>query len=244
MQSAVGQVLVTPGTRPFPEDSWQGQTIEQFERRMLDRADQYPCIFGADAVAKGTLRYAFISAASQAHELASALTGFTEVCEQLGKRTSLVCFFETWAAEKEHEHYYQRFWSLLWDTSRLDPKPWNEAHSRDTSDPSFEYCFNGVPMFVVANTDIHENRRSRYFNRVAITFQPRFVFDDIQPGTKAGENARRVIRDRLKRYDPAVITEMLGDFGDPTNQEWRQYYLDDGSDSIARGKCPVKFHKA
>ncbi|MBB6173758.1 hypothetical protein HNR23_003818 [Nocardiopsis mwathae] len=210
---------------------------------MLDPTDKFPCIFGVDAVARKTLRYGFVRSGDHADQLADTLRSFTAVCEDLGKRTSLVVFFESWEAEeRSHAGYYEEFWNLLRETSERDTLPWPEEHAVDTDDPRFEFCFNGVPMFVVANTDLHTHRRSRAFDRVAITFQPRFVFDDIKPNTKNGDNARNIIRDRIRTYDSAPLTKMLGNYGDPANKEWRQYYLDDGSDTISAGRCPVSFN--
>ncbi|MER5889773.1 YqcI/YcgG family protein [Streptomyces sp. NPDC001941] len=209
---------------------------------MLDTEDKFPCVFGVDAVVRRTLRYGFIDAGSHAERLARTLRSFTSVCEQLGRRTSLVVFFESWnAAEETHEGYYQEFWDLLDRTSALDETPWPSGYAADTEDSTFEYCFNGVPMFVVVNTPLHTARRSRQFERVAITFQPRFVFDDIKAGTRTGDNARKVIRARIDEYDTAPLTAMLGNYGEETNSEWRQYYLDDGQDVISLGKCPVSF---
>lgn len=235
--------LVLPGSSPFPSDSWEAASIVSFEKRMLDPVEQFPCIFGVDAVARKTLRYGFVRKGNRAAQLSDVLGSFTDVCEELGKRTSLVVFFESWDAEEcSHESYYQAFFELLAETSKRDTQPWPSEHAVDADHPSFEFCFNGVPMFVVVNTELHRDRRSRNFERVAITFQPRFVFDDIKPGTRQGDNARKIIRQRVNKYDRAPLTTSLGDFGDANNNEWRQYYLDDGSDTIAKGRCPVTFH--
>ena len=236
-------VLTIPGSSDFPEGSWQDEAIIAFENRMLDRESRFPCIFGVDAVAKKTLRSAFVPATDQPGRLAEALESFTDICRELGRRTSLVCFFEQWHAERNHGAYYRRFWELLAETSGLDKVAWPAEYGPDTEDPKFEYCFNGVPMFVVVNTDIHELRRSRYFDRVAITFQPRFVFEDLKPDSDSGRNARTIIRGRLADYDRVALTSMVGNYGDPENHEWRQYYVDDGEDVISLGACPVHFEK-
>jgi uncharacterized protein len=237
-------LLFRPRERPFPLDSWQDHAVRTFEDRMLDRSDRFPCIFGVDAVARRTLRYAFVGRDdSQPGQLAERLVAFTEVCEALGNRTSLVCFFETWhATGRTHEAYFREFWRLLQATTELDPSPWPGEFPADTAHPHFEFCFNGVPLFVVVNTELHVERRSRAFGRVAITFQPRFVFNDLKPGTRTGDNARSIIRRRLETYDEAPMTSTLGNYGESTNNEWRQYYLDDGTDTVAEGSCPVRFH--
>jgi FPC/CPF motif-containing protein YcgG len=207
---------------------------------MRNADNPFPCIFGVEAVVRRTLRYAFIDdAGGQAENLASALKEFTQVCHTLGKRTSLVCFFESWADQREHAAYYKHFWQLLSSTSQLDPQPWPIEVSATTDDPAFEYSFNGHALFVVVNTDLHDRRRSRHFDRVAITFQPRFVFDDIAAGSKKGDAARQIIRGRLSQYDSVATSNLLGSFGDDKNREWTQYYLDDGESIAALEVCPV-----
>ena len=95
-------------------------------------------------------------------------------------------------------------------------------------------------MFVVVNTDLHVNRLSRNFERVAITFQPRFVFDDLKIGEPKADEARKVIRNRLVNYDRVPVAQNLGSFGDKSNHEWTQYYLDDGEHNPALDTCPVE----
>ncbi len=77
-------------------------------------------------------------------------------------------------------------------------------------------------------------------SRVGITFQLRFVFDDIAEGTPRGDAARTMVRGRLAAYDAVPLPENLGSFGDENNREWNQYYLDDGNTSDVPAACPFK----
>lgn len=219
---------------------WEGEIFDEFYARMTAKDKDFPCIFGVEAVTRGTLRYGFVSdrEEDQATQLSRILSEFTEICNDLGKRTSLVCFFESWHAHGEHAAYWERFWELLSEVSELDDAPWPEDISRALDDPKFEFTFNGQPMFVVVNTELHERRLSRRMSRVAITFQPRFVFDDIAEGTPRGDAARTLIRGRLATYDTVPLPENLGSFGDTRNREWNQYYLDDGDPSDLPTSCP------
>lgn len=220
--------------------NWQGEVFEEFVSRMTSKENEFPCIFGVEAVTRGTLRYGFISECQQdqATQLAQILRDFTDICDDLGKRTSLVCFFESWHSENTHTAYWDRFWQLLREVSRLDGAPWPTDISRNLDDPKFEFTFNGQPMFVVVNTQLHKRRMSRRMSRVAITFQPRFVFDDIAEGTPRGDAARTLIRSRLTTYDAVPLPGNLGSFGDDGNREWNQYYLDDGDASDIPTSCP------
>jgi FPC/CPF motif-containing protein YcgG len=130
------------------------------------------------------------------------------------------------------------FWDLLTSAHAYDPEPWPEDIPVDPEDSRWEFCFGGMPMFVVANTPAHRDRASRAFDYFAVTFQPRFVFDDLAGGTTLGDNARRIIRQRLVDYDHTPRTPLLGDYGAGGNREWRQYFLDDDNADDGGPRCP------
>lgn len=231
--------LVTP-QETHTLSGWKSEIFDEFSTRMTSKDNNFPCIFGVEAVTRGTLRYGFISddQGNQATQVAQILRDFTEICRELGKRTSLVCFFESWQAGNTHAAYWDRFWRMLREVSQFDDAPWPTDISPALDDPKFEFTFNGQPMFVVVNTDLHERRMSRHMSRVTVTFQPRFVFEDIAEGTRRGDAAREVIRGRLATYDDAPLPATLGNFGDGSNREWKQYYLDDGDASEIPASCP------
>jgi FPC/CPF motif-containing protein YcgG len=220
---------------------WEQDAVDRFTRRMLDRERLFPCVFGVDAVKRNTLRCAFIPRGEGIGPLAEAMTEFVAAAPVLGKRTSLVTFFEPGAGETTLADYRERFWRILQDLHEADSEPWPPDISVDTESPTWEFCFGGMPMFVVANTPSHERRVSRYFESLAITFQPRFVFDDIGEDSPQGQNARKIIRGRLREYDALSPTPELGSFGAPGNREWAQYFLDDDNAPLASdSRCP--FH--
>ncbi|MDQ1721792.1 MAG: uncharacterized protein QOI26_1526, partial [Pseudonocardiales bacterium] len=212
-----------------------------FSARMLSEISSFPCIFGVSAVRKGTARYSFIPAGrSRVAALAAALTEFTLIATALGNRTSLVCFFDFEAGVNTLEEYRDHFWALLGELQAGDTSEWPPDISDNPQDPTWEFSFNSTPMFVVANTPSHLDRRSRQARYLTITFQPRFVFDDLKAGTPAGDKARTVIRRRLASYDSVERTPLLGSFGQPGNVEWSQYFLDDDNAPVdlAVG-CPI-----
>jgi FPC/CPF motif-containing protein YcgG len=220
---------------------WEQDAVDRFTRRMLDSERLFPCVFGVDAVRRGSLRCTFISRGQGVRPLAEALTEFAVLAPDLGKRTSLVAFFEPDEAEATLHDYRERFWKILQDLHDVDPRPWPQDISTDTESPLWEFCFAGMPMFVVANTPSHKRRASRYFESLAITFQPRFVFDDIAEDSPQGRNARKIIRGRLRDYDALPPTPELGSFGAPGNREWAQYFLDDENTPLSPdSRCP--FH--
>lgn len=224
-----------------PPGSWQPLAAALFRERMLDSERLFPCVFGVDAVRKGTLRFAFVPVGpTRLGALADALEEFGEVAESLGNRTSLVCFFEYDPSMVTLEDFRDHFWSLLQGLHDVDGVDWPIGVDTDPENPTWEFCFKGVPLFVVANTPAHRRRHSRYFEYFAVTFQPRFVFDGLAADTPQGRNARRIIRRRLDCYDDVALTPHLGDFGEPGNREWVQYFLDDDNTSLPRAaRCPL-----
>jgi FPC/CPF motif-containing protein YcgG/quercetin dioxygenase-like cupin family protein len=224
-----------------PDGSWQSLAATLFRERMLDRAQPFPCVFGVDAVRKGSLRFSFIPLGSlRTTTLAQSLVEFLQVAEELGNRTSLVCFFEPDPGMTTVADYERHFWELLRGLSDSDEAEWPEGVDEDPESPTWEFSFAGMPLFVVANTPAHRKRRSRYFEYFAVTFQPRFVFDGLAPDSPQGRNARRIIRRRLAEYDAVPQTPHLGNFGDADNREWLQYYLDDNNAPVpASAKCPI-----
>jgi FPC/CPF motif-containing protein YcgG len=231
--------LITP--HECPQGTWQGIAAELFRERMLNTTELFPCIFGVDAVRNGTLRLAFIPAGDdRVPVLADALREFTTIAPSLGRRTSLVCIFEQDQMINSLDEYRQHFWWLLKELQELDKGDHPEGMSEDHDDPNWEFCYNSTPMFVVANCPRYVHRKSRYFEHLAVTFQPRFVFDDLKDGTPTGQRARTIIRQRLAAYDSVERTPLLGCFGVPGNREWTQYFLDDDNESFDdSARCPL-----
>lgn len=212
---------------------------------MLSSDRPFPCIFGVDAVRRRTLRYSFVAGGDGvARRLAPALKEFAGVCDELGRRTSLVVFFEDFRAESIDDSR-ERFWQLLGELTCYDDCGWPDGIASDTEDPQWEFSIFGVPFFVVANTPFHGQRSSRFFEYTAITFQPRFVFDDIAESTPAGKNARRIIRGRLNDYDSVPPHRSLGSFGAADNREWTQYFLSDDESTVPRqARCPINRYRS
>jgi len=225
----------------IPSGGWRHDAATAFAQRMLSEEALFPCVFGVSAVRKGTVRYGFIPAGpTRVATLAAALTEFTDIAVSLGNRTSLVCFFDFEDGVQTLDEYRQHFWSLLGELLATDTSEWPAGISENPDDSTWEFSFHGTPLFVVANTPRHENRRSRQSRYFTVTFQPRFVFDDLKAGTPTGDKARVVIRRRLADYDRVERTPLLGSFGDPGTLEWSQYFLEDDNTPLdPAAECPI-----
>ncbi|MEU8567793.1 YqcI/YcgG family protein [Streptomyces pathocidini] len=237
--------------------AWERDAARRFHDRMLDRAAPFPCVFGVDALRKATLRYAFVPGGPERpRALAEALRDFVRLAPELGRRTSLVAFFQpdfdpdlqqdfqqeddAAPGHRTVADYRRELWDLLQSLHELDDAAWPEDIPLDPEDPEWEFSFSGMPMFVVANTPAHQRRMSRYFEYFTITFQPRFVFDDISEDSLPGRNARTIIRGRLADYDAVPASPVLGSYGKPGNKEWVQYFLgDDNAPGGGESRCPL-----
>jgi uncharacterized protein len=236
---AAGKLVHPAGALP---DDWSRVAADRFGERLLSRKNLFPCIFGTDALRKASLRYAFVpSGAERVRYLADALGEFVQAAPLLGKRTSLVAFFEPGERLETLDDYGRYSWSLLQAVHDADTEPWPASIPADTEHPEWEFCFAGMPMFVVVNTPAHQRRMSRFFDYLCVTFQPRFVFDDIGEDSTRGRNARKIIRGRLNVYDALPPTPLLGGYGTPGNREWTQYFLTDDNDpGAAQDRCPFR----
>jgi FPC/CPF motif-containing protein YcgG len=241
MYPLTSELVVDPRAPRTAE--WEKIAAYNFRRRMMGRDTFFPCIFGVDALRKATLRFAFISHnRDRPRELAAALRDFVGLAPRLGRRTSLVVFFEEVGAARTLEEYRDQFWALLQSVHDLDIDPWPDDIAMDPDHEKWEFAFAGMPMFVVVNTPAHRHRSSRYSECFMVTFQPRFVFADITEDTPHGKNARTIIRNRLRSYDDVPASPLLGSFGTPGNREWLQYFLDDdnsGGEKGAAMQCPL-----
>ena len=193
----------------------------------------------------GGLRFVFVDDADSdagATVLAASLRRFVATFAALPKRSSMISFLDV-PASRSVEEYQDVFWRTLARLHRQDDAEWPAGIATDPDDPWWEFSFAGMPMFVVCATAAHTARRSRAADAMMITFQPRPVFDGLEPGTRAGRQARVVVRGRLATYDAVPAHPALGSFGDPDSREWRQYFLSDGADP-GPARCPLDTTRA
>jgi uncharacterized protein len=225
---------------------WEQIAVRNFQRRMLDNEEPFPCIFGVAALREATLRYAFVSRnRDRVSQLAAALRDFVHLAPSLGRRTSLVTFFENGPTRQTLREYRTEFWALLQQAHDLDVEPWPPGIALDPEHENWEFSFAGMPMFVVVNTPAHRDRVSRHFDCLMVTFQPRFVFADLAADSRQGRNARTIIRKRLASYDRVPASPLLGSFGAPGNREWLQYFLDDDNTGTTpeSARCPLHINR-
>lgn len=221
---------------------WQQDAFRKFGHMIADEDRMYPCIPGRQGFLTDSLRFGFAAdpRSDQAiEEAAQLLQQYGECSRDTGRFTSLVLFFETpedMVADFTVEDYEQVFWSVLSRVSAKDPVPWPAHIPQDPSHHAWEFCYSGHPYFAFCGTPAHQVRRSRRTPYFLITFQPRWVFEEINDLTAFGRNMKNLIRQKLVEYDGVPAHPSLKWYGQADNLEWEQYFLRD-DESIAL-KCP------
>ncbi|MFC6837164.1 YqcI/YcgG family protein [Halomarina ordinaria] len=220
--------------------AWVCDHYEAFRAAMLDEDDAFPCYFGVESERTGMALYTACASTTDPAALATlrdTLVEYTRVFENHSERASLVAFFRPPERPLDERAYFERFWGVLQYLHDHDPVPWPADFPADPSDPHWEFCFGGEPIFPTARAPFYEDRRSRYTpHGLEITFQPRAIFAGITGDTAAGRRAREVIRGRLESYDAVCPHADIGDWGE--TQERTQYLLPEGEGSHER--CPIE----
>jgi len=207
------------------------------------RQREYPCHFGRQALERGHLMTTY-AVPDDLGPLARALAYFLDHTPRVRGGRHALCAFVRTDAGRTHRDHDRGFWRVLQYLHDHDPKPWPAGFPVSPADPAWEFCFNGEPMFVFGAVPTHVLRASRNLgDSLVMIFQPRSVFLDIAGGTPAGIAARARIRERLGVWDLAAPHPSMGDYGDPSNAEWRQYFIPD-DDSDLHPSCPLRLEEA
>ncbi|MEC0229378.1 YqcI/YcgG family protein [Paenibacillus alba] len=227
---------------------WQQDAFSQFGDMIADEARMYPCIPGRQGFLSDSLRFGFAAdprSDEAIDEGATLLRQYGDCSRETGKYASLVIFFQTpddMRNDYAVEDYEQLFWSVLSRVSAKDQLPWPGHIASDPSHHSWEFCFSGHPYFAFCGTPAHQVRKSRHTSHFLITFQPRWVFAEINDSTPFGRNMKKQIRQKLVAYDGVPAHPSLKWYGQADNLEWEQYFLRD--DETVAAKCPFSsMHK-
>lgn len=226
------QLLAPSPARP----DWLTTVYAEFRRHVLDPG--YPCYFAVAAEQKGTLRYSFVTDPATGIDTAALHELIQLSRKHPEKRHALAVFVRPEHQLQAHDWYTRSGWDLLQKLHDADDTPWPADIPRSPSDPHWEFCFGGEPLFVFGAFPSHHLRRSRNLGPSAVLlFQPRSVFRGIEGGTPGGIQARRVIRRRLAAWDLAPLHTSMGDYGNPSNFEASQYFIPDGPQPSS--PCPL-----
>lgn len=199
-------------TESYQRGSWQRKAFNDFEEVMANKESPFPCVFGVHGLKQGHLRFLF-HGHIDIPLLSQQLQEYLSNSRSFGKNTSLVLFTNV-GQRFEIDEYNRIFWDTLKELAESDSQPWPAEIPKATDDPKWEFCFAGEPIFVVCNTPSHFMRYSRYSTHFMITFQPRWVFDDILGSPEQARKAFSKVRSILKNYDAIPLSPDLGMYGE------------------------------
>lgn len=219
----------------FVAGDWRQILFKEFEATLTSDARPFPCVFGVAGLKANQLRFAFPDPLTP-ETLAPLLKVYLAKARSYGPNTSLVVFGRPGPVQCL-EAYKAKFWDLLKGLAAIDNHPWPADIPEALDTPGWEFSFAGEPIFVVCNTPAHVHRQSRRSTGFMMTFQPRWVFDNILGSEVAAERAYQMVRERLVAYDLLAASPALGRYGEPENREFAQYFLGDDNE---RARCP--FH--
>ncbi len=219
----------------FKTSDWQRVLFKEFEAALTSEARPFPCVFGVSGFKANQLRFAFPDPLD-GETLAQVLLPYLSRARTYGPNTSLVVISRP-GPVRSLVDYRQRFWNLLGELAAIDRHPWPADIPEELDTPGWEFSFAGEPIFVVCNTPAHVLRQSRRSTSFMLTFQPRWVFDNILGSEVAAERAYQKVRARLETYDLVPASPALGRYGEEENREFAQYFLGDDN---GRPRCP--FH--
>jgi len=219
---------------------WWHDAYDQLHDTLASSATKFPCIYAIRAQRHNTLRFVFLDDSESDASIAAfgeALSEYVKVCRSLTPHTAFLAFFGPDREAMTLEEHHSEFWRVLQRLHELDPRPWPEQIPIDPAEPLWEFCFDGEPMFVLGSGPVHVTRRSRYSPVRAISFQPRFMFDELIATPVLLSRARKIIRDRVLEMDGLPVHPMIQMYHEDGNREWRQYVVPEDNSPI-EGSCP------
>jgi uncharacterized protein len=224
--------VATPG--------WVRAAYAAYREVILDPA--FPCYFGTKAEERDRARFCYVRDGEREH-LPEALHEFVAHSREHPKHRSVfIVFYEPDGRRRTVAEDEERFWELLDWLHEQDPEPWPDDVPTDPSDPHWEYCFAGDPMFVFPCSPAYRRRLSRRMGPYyMVCFQPRRVFYGVESGSPAGRRAREAIWQRVRDWDPVEPHPELEHmaYGDQEMREWKQYVLPDENTPLL-ARCPFR----
>ena len=218
--------------------SWLQEEYQTFKRVVTN--PEFPCFFGMKAQRKGELRYSYITHDQWDH-LGGVLESFLHLMKEPPfTRHGLFLFVEPEIREQSVDYYRSYFWDVLQHLHEQDRYGWPGDKPKDPDHFLWDYHFAGEPVFVFGNAPAYKQRKTRDLgNSLILGFQPRAIFEGLEGTEKGGIMSREKVRARVEKWDNLPTHPDISHFGDPTHNEWKQFFIGDDIKPI-EGKCP--FH--
>jgi FPC/CPF motif-containing protein YcgG len=221
---------------------WWHEAYDALSRTLTASSQKYPCIYAIRAHRNNALRFIFLNDSETDAAIAAfgrALSEYVKICHSLAPHTAFLAFVRADREELTLEEHHSEFWHVLQRLHELDASAWPAHIPTDPAEPLWEFCFSGEPMFALGSGPVHVARRSRYSPVRTISFQPRYMFDELISTPDLLAKARRIIRARVLEMDGFPVHPIIQMYHEEGNREWRQYVVPEDNSPI-EGVCP--FH--
>ena len=215
---------------------WLLKEYETFHNTVTDKT--FPCYLGMAGELGGELRYAYVTRDDWS-SLPNALKTFLTLFDNpKHKRHGLFVFVEPFEIEGSLEDYRKEFWDILQYLHEVDEIEWPADSPRDPKHYLWDFRFQGEPIFAFGNAPAYKQRKTRDLgNAMVLGFQPRKIFKGLTGTEKGGIMSREKVRERVEAWDHLPKHPDISHFGDPTHNEWKQFFIGDDSEPIVV-KCP------
>lgn len=209
--------------------NWRKGAMQEFAEIVGHRG--FPCLFGQKARRIETIQYLFCEKRefNQHADFFSGLMEYTKLVKETMLKERIFCplvvfFSEDFYVEGQQ---HRAGWEAINWIYQSDPEVWPSNVSRDTENPSWSFCFNGVQLFINISSGDHKILRSRNLGKhLVLVINPRQNFDLVaNAGTKSGRLIREKIRLRVAKFNNDVVPKELGFYGEEGKLEWEQYQL-------------------
>ena len=219
---------------------WLIEEYQTFHNIVTDKT--FPCYFGMAGELGGELRYGYVTQNDWSN-LPTIMKSFLALFDNpKHKRHGLFVFVEPFEVEGSIEDYRKQFWDILQYLHEADEVNWPVESPRDPDHYLWDFRFHGEPIFAFGNAPAYKQRKTRHLgNSMIIGFQPRMIFEGLKGTEKGGIMSREKVRERVEVWDQLPKHPDISHFGDPTHNEWKQFFIGDDSEPII-GKCPF-LHK-
>jgi FPC/CPF motif-containing protein YcgG len=230
--------------------AWQLEAFHEIRSHVAD--DAFPCIFARRSFNLDAWYFVFVESFDTPGGRAAVAEAVATYLQRLDPDPEKPVLMPLLVVEQPIrpaltlDDYHRRGWSLLQSMHDGDPDAWPDDVPVDTDDNEWGFCFRGQPLFINFSSPAHSYFRSRNLGAsMVLVLQRATNFDAVTSydwnGPK-GHAVRKVIRDRVDKYEghPAPVEFTIA--GTPAERAWKQMAIPE-PDGQYPAQCPFHARK-
>ena len=223
---------------------WVISAINSFKNTMLDEKMPFPCHFAKLGLEKSTFRFTYINKDElfEPEEFRTSLIEYLNTYKTIDWPSVLVVFINT-KSENNLENHEEIFWNILQYLMDSDDESRPVEIPENPESFKWQFCFNGIPLFISGHSNAYKKRRSRHSaSDMMLVIQTTETLKPVAGTSKKSGYIRKIIRERVSKYDAIEVSNLLGSYPNVNSHEWKQFWLPDTN--IDKKKCPLRFKQA